>query len=272
MKRLLVVLGLLVLVAVGALVWFVRFSLDGRVKAAIEERGTAMALADVRVEGVHLDLRGGRGTIRGITVANPAGFPAGTAIALREIAIGIDTGSLRGSPLVVHEIRVGEPRVDVVMNAEGRMNVEVLRRNVGDYPDRVAAAEPREEREARAERAGGDAPEPAPEPAPAPAGEPEPERRVRVGELTIEEGLVTIDASALGREQREELKLGAVELRDLGGARGATPEQLGRRVADALVARTARAVAGAELKRTLRDKGGELGEKLGELLQKGIDR
>jgi hypothetical protein len=31
-------------------------------------------------------------------------------------------------------------------------------------------------------------------------------------------------------------------------------------------------VAGAELKRALRDKGGEIGEKLGELLQRGIDR
>jgi hypothetical protein len=58
----------------------------------------------------------------------------------------------------------------------------------------------------------------------------------------------------------------------MGGARGVTPEQLGRRVADALIARTARAVAGAEVKRALREKGGEIGERIGELLQRGIDR
>jgi len=262
MKRLLLVAGLLVLVAAGAIVWFVRFSLDGRVKAAIEEHGSAMALAPVRVEGVHIDLRGGRSTIRGIKVANPEGFPPGTAVSLSGITIEIEPGSLRGSPIVVPEIRVGEPRVHVVMNTEGRMNVEKLRRNIADYPDRLEADEPREER-----AVGGARPsEPGPEP------EPEPERRVRVGELTIEEGVVTIDASALGREQTEELPLGSVELRDVGGERGATPEQIGRRVSDALIARTARAVAGAELKRALRDKGGEIGEKLGELLQKGLDR
>jgi len=262
MRRFVLAVAVLLLVAAGALFWFLRFSLDGRVKRAIEERGSAMTLSPVRVEGVHIDLRGGRGTIRGITVANPDGFPPGTAVSLGEIEIAIEPTSLRTSPLVVHEIRVGEPRVTVVLTPDGKMNVDALRRNVGDYPDRAEAAE----------RAA--APEPEPREAPAAGAvpaEPEAERRVRVGELTIAEGVIVVDASALGRDP-EELKLGTVELRDLGGERGATPEQLGRRVADALIGRTARAVAGAELKRALRDKGGEIGEKLGELLQKGIDR
>jgi hypothetical protein len=259
MRRLALVVLLLLVVAAGAILWFLRFSLDGRVKTAIEEHGSAMTLSPVRVEGVHIDLRGGRGTIRGITVDNPDGFPSGTAISLGEIAIAIEPASLRGSPLVIREIHVGEPRVGVVLTADGKMNVDALRRNVGDYPDRLAAAERRA------------APEPRDASAEAPAPEPVPERRVRVEELTIAEGVIRLDASALGRDP-EELKLGSVELHQLGGERGATPEQLGRRVADALIARTARAVAGAELKRALRDKGGEIGEKLGELLQKGLDR
>jgi len=261
MRRFLLVVGLLVVIAAGALFWFLRFSLDGRVKAAIEEYGAAMTLSPVRVQGVHIDLRGGRGTIRGITVANPQGFPSGTAVSLREIEIAIDVASLRGSPLVVNEIRVGEPRVDVVLTADGKMNVDALRRNVGGYPDRVEAAE------RRAAQEKGEPPARREAPGTAPAEE----TRVRVGELVISEGAIRLDASALGRDP-EELKLGSVELRDLGGERGATPEQLGRRVADALIGRTARAVAAAELKRTLRDKGGEIGEKLGELLQKGLDR
>lgn len=256
MKRFVLVVALLLAVAAGALFWFLRFSLDGRVKAAVEETGTAMALAPVRVEGLHLDLRSGRGTIRGITVDNPAGFPSGTALSLGGIDIAIDVASLRADPLVVREIRVGEPRVTVLLTPDGQMNVDALRRNVRDYPDRLAAKAPR-------------AAPPAPREAPGAA--PAPERRIRVGELTIAEGVIELDASALGREP-ETLALGAVELRDLGGERGATPEQIGRRVADALIARTARAVAASELKRALRDKGGEIGEKLGELLQKGLDR
>jgi uncharacterized protein involved in outer membrane biogenesis len=264
MRRFVLAVAVLLVLAAGALFWFLRFSLDGRVKAAIEEYGSAMTLSEVRVEGVNLDLRGGRGTIRGITVANPDGFPSGAAVSLAGIEMAIEPASLRTSPLVVREIHVGEPRVTVVLTEDGRMNIDALRRNVGDYPDRVEAAE-------AAERRGEAPPREAPAAAAAPAGEPEPERRVRVGELTIAEGVILVDASALGRDP-EELKLGSVELRDLGGARGATPEQLGRRVADALIGRTARAVAGAEVKRALRDKGGEIGEKLGELLQRGIDR
>lgn len=259
MKRLLVAVALLLAVAAGALLWFVRFSLDGRVAAAIEAQGSAMALAPVRVDGLHLDLRGGRGTIRDLSVGNPAGFPPGTAVSLGGIEIAIDVASLRADPLVVREIRVGTPRVTVVFGEDGRMNVDALRRNVRDFQDRAAAAEP--------PRAAAPAPAPAPADEPAPA----PERRVRVEELTIAEGVIRLDASALGREPQE-LPLGSVTLREVGGERGVTPEQLGRRVADALIARTARAVAGAELERTLREKGGELGGKLGELLRKGLDR
>jgi hypothetical protein len=257
MRRFVLAVALLLAVAAGALFWFLRFSLDGRVKAAVEETGTAMALAPVRVEGLHLDLRGGRGTIRGITVDNPAGFPSGTALSLGGIEIALDVASLRGDPLVVREIHVGEPRVTVVLTPDGQMNVDALRRNVRDYPDRLAAQAPR-------------AAPPAPREAPAAAAT-APERRIRVEELTIAEGVIELDASALGREA-ETLPLGSVELRDIGGDRGATPEQIGRRVADALIARTARAVAASELKRALRDKGGQIGEKLGELLQKGLDR
>jgi len=261
MRRFVLIVAVLVAVAAGAAFWFLRYSLDGRVERAIEERGSAMTLSPVRVDGLHLDLRGGRGTIRGVTVANPDGFPPGTAVSLGGIEIAIEPASLRTSPLVVREIRVGEPRVTVVLTPDGKMNVDALRRNLGDYPDREEAAE-RRAAEAKGEP---------PARREAPGTEPEGETRMRVGELTIAEGVITLDASALGRDP-EELKLGSVELRDIGGDRGVTAEQLGRRVADALIARTARAVAGAEVKRALREKGGEIGEKLGELLQKGLDR
>ena len=255
MKRFAALAVLLVLVVAAAALWSLYGSLDGRVKTALERIGSEMTLAPVHVGGVDLDLTGGHGTIRDITVGNPEGFPDGTAIALREISLSLEIRSLREIPIVVHEIVVGEPRVDVVLLADGRTNIEALRRNVGRYEERQRAAQGREEE---------------PTGAPQSAAE-QPETRLRVGEFRISEGAIGLDASALGRDP-EQLPLGSVELRDIGGVRGVTPEQLGRRVADALIARTARAVAGAEVKRTLRDKGGEIGEKIGELLQRGLDR
>jgi hypothetical protein len=254
-KRFALLAGLLALIAAAAALWVVRSSLDGRVKTSLERIGSEMTLAPVRVAGVDLDLSGGKGTIRGITVGNPEGFPDGTAISLREISLSLELGSLRKSPIVVHEIVVGEPRVNVVMLADGRMNIEALRRNVEFFEARQRAAQEREEEPTRASQVETETPE----------------TRLRVGEFRISDGAIGLDASALGRVP-EELALGSVALRDMGGARGVTPEQLGRRVADALIARTARAVAGAEVKRALREKGGEIGERIGELLQRGIDR
>lgn len=255
MKRFVLLTAVVVLLAAGIALWIVRGSLDGRLKTALERIGSEMTLAPVHVGGVDLDLTGGRGTIRDITVANPEGFPDGTAIALREISLALEIRSLRESPIVVHEIVVGEPRVEVVLLADGRMNIEALRRNVDHYEARQRAAQVLEEERTRAPRSEAERAEP----------------RLRVGEFRISEGAIGLDASALGRDP-EELALGSVTLRDIGGARGVTPEQLGRRVADALIARTARAVAGAEVKRALREKGGEIGEKIGELFQRGIDR
>jgi hypothetical protein len=255
MKRWLSTAVLLVLVAAGAVLWIVRGTLDGRLATALERTGTELLLAPVRVAGVDLDIGGGRGTIRGITVGNPEGFPDGTAISLREISLSLELGSLRESPIVVHEIHVGDPRVNVVLLEDGRMNIEALRRNAEFYgarrqAEQTRAAEP--SRGADGERS-------------------EPDPRLRVREFRTVGGVIGIDASALGRVP-EEIALGEVTLRDIGGARGVTPEELGRRVADALIARTARAVAGAEVKRALREKGGEIGEAIGELLQRGLDR
>ncbi len=257
MKRFALLAGLLVLIAAGGILWFVYGSLDGRVKTALERIGSEMMLAPVHVEGVDLDLTGGRGTIRGITVGNPEGFPAGTAVSLGEISLSLELASLRSTPIVVHEVVVGEPRVNVVLLADGRMNIEALRRNVESFEARQRAAVER-----------GEAPTRAPD---TEAAQQETETRLRVEEFRISDGAIGIDASALGRDP-DELALGSVALRDIGGARGATAQELGRRVADALLARTARAVAGAEVKRALREKGGEIGEKIGDLLQRGIDR
>ena len=252
MKRIVGGLALVVVLAAGGLLWYARSSLDGVVKAAIERHGAELLLAPVQVEGVHIELQTGRGTIRGITVGNPEGFPDGTAILLGEITVAVQPRTLRSSPIVVDEIRIGAPHVNVVLDADGRMNVDELRRSAKRYASR------RQQPGRPAQEAG--------------AGDGEGAvTRLRVGEITIADGSIRLDASALGRAA-EELPLGEVALRDVGGERGATPEQLGRRVGDALIGRTARAVAGAEVKRALRDKGGAIGERLGELLQRGLDR
>jgi hypothetical protein len=244
-RRVLLVAGGIAVAASAAVVIVVRTSLDRLVEAAIERHGSEVAQTAVRAQGVSIDVAAGRGTVRGVTVANPPDFSDATAIALAEISLELDLRSLGARPIVLDELHIGEPRVLFELAADGRANLDALRESIDAYPRRARSG------------------------AVPPAGEAD-GARLRVRRLAIDDGALRIDPSAVGREPLD-LPLGAIELRDVGGARGATPGELGRAVADAVVARALRAVAGAEARRALRDLGGENGDKLGAL-QKGLDR
>jgi uncharacterized protein involved in outer membrane biogenesis len=252
MRRIGLVLAIGLLAVVAVVVYFVNFRLDGVVRSAIERHGSEVTGTAVRVKGVDIDLRAGRGTIRGVTVANPPGYSSAPALSLSEITIDLEPTSVRSSPIAIDEIHVGEPVVNVEFGADGMLNVDQLRKNIDAYDEREPAATPDTALETR-------------------SGVTRSETRLRVREISFSEGRIRIDPQAIGREP-EELRLAAISLREVGEERGVTPAQLGEEVADALVARTLVAVAGSQAKRALKDLGGELGEKLGELLERGIQR
>jgi hypothetical protein len=253
-KRLLLVLAVLVLAAVGAVVYFVRYSLDGVVRHAIERSGSEVLGTRVSVRGVHIDLRRGQATISGISVANPPGFSAQPALTLSGITVALDTRSVRSNPIVIESVDVGEPRVLVELTADGRANLDVLRGNVKAYSERAQGG-------GGATGGGG----------PGGTGSEKPERRLRVRHFQLEQGNVRVDPSALGRDPVD-VPLVSIGLHDLGGARGAPPGAIGQEVADALVSRSLRAAAGGEAKRALGDFGSKLGNKLGDLIEKGLQQ
>jgi hypothetical protein len=249
-KRLLLVLAVLVLAAVGAVVYFVRYSLDGVVRNAIERSGSEVLGTRVSVRGVHIDLRRGQATISGISVANPPGFSSQPALTLSGITVALDARSIRSSPIVIESVDVGEPRVLVELSADGRANLDVLRRNVEAYSSRSG------------DHGGGGSEG---------TGSAKPERRLLVRHFQLEQGNVRVDPSAVGRDPVD-VPLTSIGLHDLGGASGAPPGAIGQEVADALVSRSLRAAAGAEAKRALGDLGSKLGNKLGDLIEKGLQQ
>jgi hypothetical protein len=251
MKRVFVAAALLALVAAGVLL-LVLSRADAIVEDAIERYGSQATDTPVRVDDVDLDLASGRGTVRGLTVANPEGFAARPAISFDEITLGLDLRSVRSDPVTIDLVRVGAPVVEVQVRADGRTNVDVLRRNL----------------EASA-RAGEPGPPPA-EPGDV-AAEELGETRLRIRELEFTPGRARVDARELGREQPFEVELSPLTLREVGGDRGDTPEEIARTVAGALLTRTARAVAASQLKHELEKRGGELGRALGEALGEGLE-
>jgi hypothetical protein len=227
MKRLVVIalaLGIAALVAAGA---YLLWSLDARVARAIEEQGTEILGAKVRVDAVDIELSAGRGTIRGLRVANPEGYSDGDVISLAAIELAIDARSVGAQPFRITSVRVGDAVVNFELRADGGSNIEHIRRHASR--DQTPPAE------------GGEA------------------QRFAVGEFAFAGGEIFLaDPSA---ETPERVHLPGIELDDLGGAQGATGGEIGEQIARAFTRRVLAATASHEVGRAVEK---ELGEAAGD--------
>lgn len=235
MKRILVVAGVVVVLAVAAVAWFVLTRLDSLVAQAIETYGSQAVGTSVRVGSVSIDLGKGRGTIRGLRVANPEGFSRGDAFQLGEIILDIELASLNASPIVIDELTVDGPEARYEVDARGRSNFDAIKANL-DKGSSAAPAEPKE---------GAAAPP-----------------RIAIKRFAFQEGAVQADFRAVD-PQREvlEAQLPAVRLQNVGGSRGGTPAELGKTIAGAFTRSVAKTVAAHEAGRAAEKA---VGEKLGD--------
>jgi hypothetical protein len=118
----------LLLIVVGA-VFFLASNLDSLVKSAIEDVGSKVAGVKVSVSSVSIKITEGKGTISGLTVANPKGFKTPNAFSLGSVTVGIDTSSVTKNPVVIKEISVAAPQVTYEMG-DGGSNIDVIQKNV----------------------------------------------------------------------------------------------------------------------------------------------
>ena len=234
--------SLIVIVAVAA--WFLLRSLDAIGERAIEHYGSAATGTEVSVRGVEIDLRGAAGAVRGLRVGNPPGYAGDVAFALRDIELGLDAGSLTGSPLVVTRIRVNEPIVHLEVDEQGRTNIGRIREHV------EAQSGPQAE------------PVPAPEP-----GEP---TKLAIRELVFEKG--TVKASAPGTQEAT-AALPSFTLRELGGRQGDTGAGIARQILLELSRRAVVAAGGTRVKDAIQERvQKELGDEAGEAARGLLDR
>ena len=212
--------------ATAYLVW----SLDARVARAIEEQGTRIVGTDVRVDSVDIELTAGKGTIRGIRVANPEGYSPGDAIALEAIELAIDARSLSEQPFRITRVNVGDSVVNFEVRDDGGSNLEYITRHIARGSDGAEGSEAR--------------------------GEP---KRFTIGEFAFAGGEIFV--ARPGVEDSDRVHLPDLELRDLGGERGATGAEIGEQIARAFTRRVAAATASHQLGRAVEK---ELGEAAGD--------
>jgi hypothetical protein len=214
MKKVIIGVVLIIVVAIGGGVFYVLNNLDNLVKAAIETYGSQATQTAVRVDKVKIDLADGAGAISGMTIANTSGFAMPYAFSLGEIRTGIDLQSLQEEPYVINEITVLAPQVFVEINKDNKTNLNELKKNLtAGMPASTGSKS---------------------EAPPVDSGKKEP--RLIIRRVTFADGTIQARAAALN-DKEYQLKLPSLEMKNLGGTRGATASELASEIINRLIDR-----------------------------------
>jgi len=236
--KILIIGALVILLILGIGVYYPFSSLDGIVKSAIETYGTEVAGSKVTVAEVKISLNEGKGTLKGITIANPPGFSSEPAFSLQEVTLDLDINSVSSNPFIIEDVRVISPHVRVETNAEGKTNLDVLAEKIQSAGDSTGTQK---------ETSSNDL-------------------RMKINQFVFEDG--TIKARIPQQEQEMEVKLPALRMNGIGGSDGQPPEVVGQVVMNKFAQECIKVVTkkGAEL---LIEK--KLDEKTGGAAKKVLD-
>ncbi len=131
MKKGLLIGGGVVVVIIVAVVIFVISSLDSLIKTAVEEFGSKVTKTQVTLNEVEISTSG-KGTLRGFTMGNPAGFKTPSAAKLGEISIDLDVASATSDTVIIHEIVLAGPEITYEIGSGGS-NFDAIQKNVKEF-------------------------------------------------------------------------------------------------------------------------------------------
>ncbi len=208
MKKIVLGAILILLVTIGGGVYFLLSNLDDLVKSAIETYGSKATQTTVQVESVKIGLQNGSGEIRGLTVGNPQGFSAQQAFSLGEVSTQIELTSLSEEMVVIEFVRVLAPEIFFELNAEGKTNLDVLKKQLTASSSESSASSSQESSETP---------------------------KILVRKLLFTGGQIHAKVIPLNKDY--ELKLPKIELENIGGKGGASPTQIADQVLKVLTDR-----------------------------------
>ena len=131
-KRVVFATLLLLVVALVASGWWLSRNLDDIAKSAIQNYGSAMTDARVKVGAVHLSPTDGKGSILDLHVANPQGFKSAHALRVGKIEVDVDIATVTDNVIVIRRIAIEAPDV-MYEKGESLTNFDALMRNISLY-------------------------------------------------------------------------------------------------------------------------------------------
>ncbi len=124
MKKVIIFVAVLVILAGGAF-WFIAGgALNGLIKAKIEEVGTQVTGQAVSVQSVDIKLFKGVGTIKGLILPNPSKYKADSLFTLNEITLDINLESLTTDIIVIDQIVIASPQATVEFTNTAGSNIQ----------------------------------------------------------------------------------------------------------------------------------------------------
>lgn len=205
MKKIVIALVALAVLA-GIAVFLLVGNLDKIIKGALEGVGSELLGTQVAVEGVELELKSGAGQISGLSIANPSGYQDKNAFQMDSIRLGLDLGSLGGQPILINELTIQSPIIELEAKEDGSSNLQTLLDNI----EKNSASADKKAAETQPEAGGTE------------KGEP-----VRLKFKTLSITGVTVNAMVPGREP-ETVVIPDIVMKDVGGETGITPAEVGQ--------------------------------------------
>ena len=221
MKKILI--GVVGLVIVASLAFIVLVgNLDKILKGAIESIGSDLLGVPVTISAVEIDLKSGSGQISGFTIANPPGYTAKNAFQMNKIRLEIDIGSLGKQPIVISELNIQNPKVELEAREDGSSNLQTLLNNI-------------EKNSAQADKK---AAEQQPETEGVKKGEP---LRISFNKLSISG--VTVNAIVPSQEP-DQVVIPDIVMENVGGASGLTPAEVGSLIIGDIIGQSLKSALG----------------------------
>jgi len=110
MKILLYILGSLVALGIVTVLVFA-FMLGSIMKKGVNEFGPKLTQTSVVLEDADISPFSGKGTLKGLTVGNPAGWTTPHAFYLGEVSINLEPSSLTKDHIVINSIVIDQPEI-----------------------------------------------------------------------------------------------------------------------------------------------------------------
>ena len=223
MKKIILIVAGVVVVAVIALVVILTLSLDSLVKKGVETVGPQITKTEMKLDKVSISILSGSGALHGFTLGNPEGYKTPSAIQFGEASVGVRPGSVLSDKIHVTHVKVLGPEITF----EGSLGTK---NNLGKIMENVEAT-----------TGGGAEPKTADKPASEPAGSGA-SQKLQVDDFLISGAKVNVSMTMLGGKALS-VTIPDIHFTNLGsGPEGITAGELTKKVLSRVNAETLKAV------------------------------